>query len=62
MQKEGIDCEDTYSPITVLGWSSRKVDYVQAFPQAKLADKDTVYMNIPAGYHVGDNTTGENMS
>ena len=72
MQKEGIDYQDTYSPVVkwstirtlftlgkVLGWSSRKVDYVQAFPQAKLAEEDAVYMNIPAGYHVGDNTTGD---
>ena len=70
MQKEGIDYQDTYSPVVkwstirtlftlgkVLGWSSRKVDYVQAFPQAKLAEEDAVYMNIPAGYHVGENTT-----
>ena len=67
MQKEGIDYQDTYSPVIrwstirtlftlgkVLGWSSRKVDYVQAFPQATLAEEDAVYMNIPAGYHVGD--------
>ena len=36
----------------VLGWSSRKVDYVQAFPQAKLADDEEIFMHIPRGYHV----------
>ena len=69
MQKEGIDFQETYSPVIkwstirtlftlgrVLGWSSRKVDYVQAFPQATLNEGDEVYMKIPPGYHAGDAT------
>jgi len=64
-QKEGIDYNETYSPVVmwstlrtilvlgkVLGWSSRKVDYVQAFPQAKLAEDEEIFMHIPRGYHV----------
>ena len=69
MQKEGIDFQETHSPVImwstlrtlftlgkVLGWASRKVDYVQAFPQASLNEGEEVYMNIPAGYHVGDDS------
>ena len=64
-QKYGIDYTDTYSPVVmwstlrtlfvlskVLGWSSRKVDYVQAFPQAKLDDDEEICMHIPRGFHV----------
>ena len=36
----------------ICGWKSRKVDYVQAFPQADLPENEHVYMHIPAGYHV----------
>ena len=63
-QKEGIDYNETYSPVVmwstlrtifvlgkVLGWSSRKVDYVQAFPQAKLADDEEIIMHISREYH-----------
>ena len=64
-QKHGIDYNETYSPVVmcstlrtlfvlskVLGWSSRKVDYVQAFPQAKLDDDEEMFMHIPRGFHV----------
>ena len=36
----------------VLKWSSRKVDYVQAFPQAKLDDDEELFMHISRGFHV----------
>ena len=36
----------------VLGWSSRKVDYVQVFPQAKLDDNEEIVMHIPRCFHV----------
>ena len=36
----------------ILGCSSRKVDYVQAFPQAKLADDEEIFMHIPRVFHV----------
>jgi Reverse transcriptase (RNA-dependent DNA polymerase). len=63
-QQHGIDYHDTYSPVVswttvrlllilskLLNLSSRKVDYVQAFPQVPLEDED-VYMELPAGYTV----------
>ena len=40
----------------IRGWKSRKVDYVQAFPQAELDENEHVYMNLPAGFEVdGEN-------
>ena len=36
----------------VLGWSSRKVDCAQAFPQAKLDNDEEISMYIPRGFHV----------
>ena len=36
----------------IKGWKSRKVDYVQAFPQAVLDQDDHVYMHLPAGFDV----------
>ena len=36
----------------VFGWSSRKVDYVQAFQQAKLNDDEKILMHIPSVFHV----------
>ena len=33
------------------GWSSRKIDYIQVFPQASL-DGEDIYMHIPRGFHV----------
>lgn len=67
-QQYGIDYHDTYSP--VISWTtvrlllilskllnlfSRKVDYVQAFPQATLDDED-VFMEIPPGYKSKSNS------
>ena len=61
-QQEGLNYTHTYSP--VVNWStirlmfiisiifklkSRKVDYIQAFPQAKL--EEDVYTRIPAGLY-----------
>ena len=64
-QKEGVDYFETYSPVVmwstlrllfivgiINGWKSRKVDYVQAFPQATLDKNEHVYMHLPAGYDV----------
>ena len=66
-QKYGLDYNETYSPVVmwstlrtlfilgkVLGWSSRKVDYVQAFPQAELDENEHIYMHLPRGLHVDD--------
>ena len=36
----------------VKGWASRKVDYLQAFPQAKLRKDENVSMHITEGLHV----------
>ena len=60
-QEHGVDFWDTHSPVVqwssvrsmlilsaVLGFASRQVDFVQAFPQAPL--EDDVYMRIPQGF------------
>ena len=36
----------------VLDWSSRKVDYVKVFSQAKLADDEEIFMLTPRRFHV----------
>ena len=64
-QKLDIDYTDTYSPVVmwstlriifilsnIFRWSSRKVDYVQAFSQTKLDDDEKFFMHIPRGFHV----------
>ena len=38
---------------TITGWASRKIDHVQALPQAELGDEE-VYMHIPRGFHIDD--------
>ena len=56
----GIDYNETYPPVVMwytlrilfmlgktLGWSSREVDYVQAFPHATLDEGDQIYMHLP---------------
>jgi hypothetical protein len=62
-QQAGIDYTETYSPVVswttirvllilsvLLDLRTRAVDYVQAFPQAKLDESEAVYMQIPPGY------------
>ena len=66
-QKYGLDYNETYNPVViwstlrtlfilgkVLCWSSRKVDYVQVFPQAELNEDEHIYMRLPRGFHVND--------
>jgi Reverse transcriptase (RNA-dependent DNA polymerase) len=61
MQKYGIHYWETYSPVVrwttihlclvlalVFGWSTRQLDFVQAYPQAKVSTKN-VYIDIPQG-------------
>ena len=66
-QQEGIDYNETYSPVVqwptirilmifakIFGLHMRQVDYVQAFPQANLPEGENVFMEIPEGYDLGD--------
>ena len=36
----------------VLRWSSRKVDYAQAFPQAEPDENEHIYTYLPREFHV----------
>lgn len=67
--KYGFDYDGTYSTVVMwsilrtllilgetLKWSSRKVDYIQEFPQVKLSDEEHIYMHLPRGFHVDDAT------
>ena len=38
----------------VLGWSSRKVNYMQVFPQAKLDADEEISLHIQRGIYVDD--------
>jgi Reverse transcriptase (RNA-dependent DNA polymerase) len=59
MQKHGVHYWETYSPVVrwttirlclvlslINGWSTRQLDFVQAYPQAKVST-DNVYIDIP---------------
>jgi hypothetical protein len=61
MQKHGVHYWETYSPVVrwttirlclvlslVFGWSTRQLDFVQAYPQAKVSTEN-VYIDIPQG-------------
>jgi Reverse transcriptase (RNA-dependent DNA polymerase) len=61
MQKYGVHFWETYSPVVrwttirlclalalLGGWSTRQLDFVQAYPQAKVST-DQVYIEIPQG-------------
>ena len=39
-----------------MGWSSRKVDHIEAFPQASLDGNEHIYMHLSRGFHVDDPT------
>ena len=36
----------------IFDWKSRQIDYVQAFPQAKLHESEKVYVEIPRDFYV----------
>jgi Reverse transcriptase (RNA-dependent DNA polymerase) len=61
MQQYGVHYWETYSPVVrwttirlclvlamVNGWSTRQLDFVQAYPQAKIST-DQVYIDVPQG-------------
>jgi len=61
--KHGKDFDQTYAPVAnwnsirtllttsaLLGWHTRQIDYVLAFPQAPIQGE--IYMKIPAGFQV----------
>ena len=63
MKREGIGLQNTFAPVVnwstsrltittdeIVGWESRKIDYVLAFSQAPI-DSD-VYLHLPARCHV----------
>jgi hypothetical protein len=67
MQQEGVDYVDTYAPVvqwsTIImlltlvlreGWSTRQVDYTNAFSQAEL--KEEVYVKPPKYFAPGNGT------
>jgi hypothetical protein len=57
----GVHFQETYSPVVrwttirlclvlslIFGWSTRQLDFVQAYPQAK-ASTDNIYIEVPQG-------------
>ena len=63
-QIKGVSYWETYSPTAswsfirlvlsvsiAKGWYSKRIDYVQAYPQAK-AETDNLYLEIPKGFEV----------
>jgi Reverse transcriptase (RNA-dependent DNA polymerase) len=64
-QQEGIDYDQTYSPVVtwpsirllltlmlVNNWATRQIDYIQAYPQAPI--ERNMYMEIPKGFKITD--------
>jgi hypothetical protein len=61
MMEHGVHFHETYSPVVrwttirlclvlslIFGWSTRQLDFVQAYPQAK-ASTDNIYIEVPQG-------------
>jgi hypothetical protein len=61
MMEYGVHFQETYSPVVcwttirlclvlslLFGWSTRQLDFVQAYPQAK-ASSDNIYIKVPQG-------------
>jgi Reverse transcriptase (RNA-dependent DNA polymerase) len=66
-QVKGLDYWETYAPVALWpsirlimyaavlnNWTTRQVDFVQAFPQAPV--ETDIYMKIPQGFHVSGGT------
>jgi hypothetical protein len=64
-QQEGIDYDQTYSPVVtwpsirmlltltlINHWATRQIDYIQAYPQAPI--ERNMYMEIPKGFNIID--------
>jgi Reverse transcriptase (RNA-dependent DNA polymerase) len=64
-QQEGIDYDQTYSPVVtwpsirllltltlVNKWATRQIDYIQAYPQAPI--ERNMYMELPKGFQITD--------
>lgn len=64
-QERGVNYWETYAPVAqwssirlilimtaYKGWSTRQMDFVQAYPQAPAETK--LYMEVPKGFHIGD--------
>ena len=65
-QEKGIHYEETYSPVVrwtsirlililtlFYGWKTRQLDFVLAYPQAKLSNSNT-YLSLPKGFEMTD--------
>jgi transposase InsO family protein len=64
-QQEGIDYDQTYSPVVtwpsirllltltlINKWATRQIDYIQAYPQAPI--ERNMYMELPKGFTIKD--------